>query len=222
MYTPKANQITDKAELVSFMKRFSFATIISTINQLPVATHLPFTIQYENDIITLNGHFAKANSQWQNIEEHPVLVIFSEPHAYISPKFYDKVESVPTWNYYAVHAYGNCTLLVDRTIILNGLEDMILAYEAEYKQQWDSLSDAFKDKMLNGIVPFTMTVTDLQASQKMSQNKTAAEQQRIISELIESDDSAARITGEYMESNLQQKTDPSFKNPPNSPCTRNS
>lgn len=204
MYTSKLNQVSDKKEIVSFMKRFSFATIISTINNIPQATHLPFTITHEDDVITLHGHFAKANRQWENIEGQTVMVIFSEPHAYISPKHYDKLESVPTWNYYAVHAYGQCTLTRNRSIIMRSLEDMILTYEADYKSQWDLLSDSFKDRMLNGITVFSIKVTELQANKKMSQNKTAEEQARIIHTLSQSDSSPDKITAEYMKLNFKQ------------------
>jgi transcriptional regulator len=205
MYISKLNQVSDRDQIVSFMKRFSFATIISTVDQVPQATHLPFTVVYEDGIITLHAHFAKANSQWTNIERQKALVIFAEPHAYISPKHYDKLESVPTWNYYAVHAYGDCTLVQDRTEMVRSLEDMITTYEADYRVRWDSLSDSFKDKMLNGIVAFTMTVTEIQASQKMSQNKTVDEQHRIISELRASKDSSDTALAEYMTLNLQNK-----------------
>ncbi len=205
MYISKLNLVSDKSQIVSFMKRFSFATIVSTVDQVPQATHLPFTVNYEDGIITLHAHFAKANPQWKNIEDQKVLVIFAEPHAYISPKHYDKFESVPTWNYYAVHAYGDCTLVQDRSDAIRSLEDMIMTYEADYKAQWDSLADSFKDKMLNGIVAFTMTVTDIQGSQKMSQNKTVDEQERIISTLEASDHSTDKAIAEYMALNLQNK-----------------
>jgi transcriptional regulator len=205
MYISKLNQVSDKNQIVSFMKRFSFATIVSTIDQVPQATHLPFTVMYEDGIITLHAHFAKANPQWKNIEDQKALVVFAEPHAYISPKHYDKFESVPTWNYYAVHAYGACTLVQDRSESIRSLEDMIMTYEADYKAQWDSLTDTFKDKMLNGIVAFTMTVIEIQASQKMSQIKTVDEQERIISTLKASDESTDKATAEYMTLNLQNK-----------------
>lgn len=205
MYISKLNRVTDKREIVSFMKRFSFATIVSTTDQVPQATHLPFTVVYEDDIITLHAHFSKANPQWKNLENQKALVIFAEPHAYISPKHYDKMESVPTWNYYAVHAYGNCALVHSRADAVRSLEEMILTYEADYKVQWDALADSFKDKMLNGIVPFTMTVTEIQASQKMSQNKTVDEQERIISTLKTSDASTEQAMAEYMTLNLQNK-----------------
>jgi len=205
MYISKLNQVSDKGQIVSFMKRFSFATIVSIIDEVPQATHLPFTVVFEEGIITLHAHFAKANPQWKNIENQKVLVIFAEPHAYISPKHYDKFESVPTWNYYAVHAYGECTLVQDRSDAIRSLEDMIMVYEADYKAQWDSLSDSFKDRMLNGIVAFTITVTDIQGSQKMSQNKSVDEQTRIISTLKTSKEGTDNIMAEYMALNLQNK-----------------
>ncbi|RYF26948.1 MAG: FMN-binding negative transcriptional regulator [Flavobacteriales bacterium] len=203
MYISKLNKVSDKSQILSFMKRFSFATIVSTTNQVPQATHLPFTVVHQNDVIILQAHFAKANQQWTNIEGQKVLVIFAEPHAYISHKHYDKLESVPTWNYYAVHAYGDCKLVKDRSEAVRSLEDMIMTYEADYKIQWDSLSDSFKDKMLNGIVPFSLTVTEIQASQKMSQNKTLDEQERIISTLKASNEGSDNAIAEYMATNLQ-------------------
>jgi transcriptional regulator len=207
MYISKINQVTDREQIMSFMKRFSFATIISTVDQVPQATHLPFTVVFEEGIITLHAHFAKANQQWKNIESQKVLVIFAEPHAYISPKHYDKVESVPTWNYYAVHAYGDCKLVEDSSQVVRSLEDMIMAFEPDYKLQWDSLADTFKDKMLNGIVAFTMSVTEIQCSQKMSQNKTVNEQERIISTLKASEQSTDRALAEYMTANLHREKD---------------
>ena len=206
MYVSKLNQITDKNQIVSFMKQYSFATIISTIEQVPQATHLPFTIKYEDDEITLHAHFAKANPQWKNIENQKVLVIFAEPHAYISPKHYNKFQSVPTWNYYAVHAYGECNLVHDRLEATRALEDMIMTYEVDYKVQWDALSESFKDKMLNGIVAFKIMVTEIQASQKMSQNKTVDEQERIIHTLKESSNSSEQAVAEYMSSNLKRQS----------------
>jgi transcriptional regulator len=91
MYIPEFNRLTDRNEIVDFMNQFSFATIISARNNLPVATPLPFLINIKDEQIILTSHFAKANDQWKDIENNQVLIIFSEPHAYISPVNYDKV-----------------------------------------------------------------------------------------------------------------------------------
>ena len=106
MYIPKINLAPDEAEVIQFMQRFSFATIITAKNNYPIATHLPFLVQKKEDKIILQSHFALANSQWKEIEKDEILVIFSEPHAYISASNYDTKENVPTWNYISVHAYG--------------------------------------------------------------------------------------------------------------------
>jgi len=45
MYIPKPFQITDHDESIAFMQRYSFATLINVINEIRVATHLPFVIK---------------------------------------------------------------------------------------------------------------------------------------------------------------------------------
>jgi len=113
MYIPKFNLTTDQHEMVAFMKKFSFATIITAKNGIPLATHLPFSITTREEQIILTSHFAKANNQWQDIENNSVLVIFSEPHAYISTNNYEIALNVPTWNYISIHAYGEGKLITD-------------------------------------------------------------------------------------------------------------
>ncbi|UOQ69739.1 FMN-binding negative transcriptional regulator [Hymenobacter volaticus] len=202
MYIPKNYQTTDRAEIVAFMQRHSFAAIITAKDQLPVATHLPFVVtRQDDDTIRLISHFARANPQWQQVAAFPVLVVFSEPHAYVSPSHYDSEQSVPTWNYFAVHAYGQGRLLTEPAQTLGVLEATIATYEASYQQQWEQLPAEFKTNMARGIVAFEITVTELQAQKKMSQNKSAAEQQRIIHTLTASKDGAARELAHYMQLN---------------------
>jgi transcriptional regulator len=198
MYIPKINLTTDRDEIVAFMQRFSFATIVSNNDNVPIATHLPFLVSVKEDAVVLSSHFAKANDQWRDTEKNKVLVIFSEPHAYISPKHCDKELNVPTWNYISVHAYGTAKLITGEEEVMNLLEATIDTYETAYRQQWEGLPNDFKTKMANGIVAFQITVTDLQAKKKLSQNKTEAEQQRIIETLSKSSDTNEQLIGEYM------------------------
>lgn len=174
MYIPKINLTTDRDEIVAFMKQFSFATIITAKDNFPVATHLPFLVSIKDDQIILTSHFAKANEHWIDIETDKVLVIFSEPHAYISPTNYDKELNVPTWNYISVHGYGQGKLILETEKTFAVLEATINNYESLYKQQWDNLPEDYKLKLVKGIVAFEIVVTDLQAKKKLSQNKTEA------------------------------------------------
>jgi len=199
MYIPNVNRATDREAVIAFMRRYSFATLVTARDGLPVATHLPFAISLQDEAIRLKSHVAKANDQWRDLEAGRVLVIFSEPHAYISTRHYDHQTNVPTWNYVSVHAYGKGRLLTQPEQALQVVDAMIGTYEADYRQQWEGLPEAYRHKMLNGIVAFEVRVTELQAKEKLSQNRSAAEQGRIIDALASSDDSGERSIAEYMQ-----------------------
>jgi transcriptional regulator len=183
MYIPSFNKFEDKSEVIHFMRRYSFGTIITAVNNFPVANHLPFLIEERDDQIIISSHFAKANPQSLDIIDNNILVIFTEPHAYISPKNYEKETNVPTWNYIAVHAYGKAMLLEGEQAHMELLERTINTFEESYFQQWQALSPEYKSKMIKGITGFEIIVTDLQAKSKLSQNRTAKEQDNIINTL---------------------------------------
>jgi len=186
MYIPVINEMNDRDEVLAFIKEHSFATIITNGGGVPIASHLPMVIEEEMDSLKIIGHFAKANSHWQLLNNQKSLIIFAEPHAYISPAHYESLVNVPTWNYIAVHVYGDCTLVTDDASSIAILEKTIGTYEAEYKKQWDALPADYKKANLNGIVCFEMKVTDIQAKKKLSQNKTSNERQSIIRQLEKS------------------------------------
>jgi transcriptional regulator len=198
MYIPSFNLLTDKQEAISFMQKYSFATIITAVNEVPEATHLPFLVKQENDKVYLLSHFAKANPQSAQIIDKISLVIFTEPHAYISPKNYEKEENVPTWNYIAIHAYGKAAIIEQESKKAELLKHTINFYDAGYLHQWDKLSDHYKSKMMKGIVAFEIEVTDLQGKQKLSQNRTEIERENIINSLSKSDDPNEKEIASYM------------------------
>jgi len=198
MYIPKFNAFPDKNEVISFIRKYSFGTIITSENNLPVATHLPFLVEEKDGQVIISSHFAKANPQELDVAGNSNLVIFTEPHAYISPKNYPKEEEVPTWNYIAVHAYGRARLLETEEEKFKLLEHTINNYEAEYFKQWEKLPYEFKSKMIKGIIGFEIEVTDLQAKSKLSQNRSEIEKENIIHSLNKSPFESEREIAQYM------------------------
>ena len=198
MYIPSFNKFEDLQQVIAFMQRYSFATIVTVKDGIPVATHLPFIIKQRDDKIIVSSHFAKANSQSSGINNTRALVIFAEPHAYISPKNYEKDTNVPTWNYLAVHAYGKCTLLDGEEQKSALLKEMVQYYEKDYLKQWDSLPEDYKHRMMNGIVAFEMLVDDLQAKKKLSQNRSEKERENIINQLSQAENSNEKDIADYM------------------------
>lgn len=203
MYVPKSFQFDNPAEKIAFMQRYPFATLVTVAHGLPLATHLPFVVEEKDGKVILSSHFAAGNSQTQYVETGSSLVIFSEPHAYISPRHYDKQESVPTWDYIAVHAYGKCRIEQDADAKLILLEKMIRFYEPNYLQQWTSLSHRFRMGMLSGLTAFTLEVTELQGQRKLSQNKTITERTRIIRQLEESPVGIEQDLAKYIQNTLK-------------------
>lgn len=73
-----------------------------------------------------------------------VLVIFTEPHAYISPSNYEKLQEVPTWNYLPVHAYGNARIISEEVKVFEILKKTINSYEEASLNQWNGVSYQYK------------------------------------------------------------------------------
>ena len=111
MYIPKHFEQNDRTSTIAFMQNFNFALLVSVKDTIPVATHLPFVIEERDHDIVLISHMSKANDQWRTAKDKEVLVVFSEPHAYISPSHYEKQQNVPTWNYAVAHLHGKMELV---------------------------------------------------------------------------------------------------------------
>ncbi len=205
MYTPKPYEVKDSKLLLSFIRANPFAILIGVKERTPIATHIPFVVIEDGDSLRLLAHVSRANEQWKWLEENN-LVIFAGPHAYVSPKHYEKEENVPTWNYAAVHAYGPAQILDSMEDRRKAVEELIRATEADYFSQWNALQSTYQNNMLKAIVAFEIKVNRLEGKFKLSQNKTRSEQTRISEEFMKNPDSQIRATGNMMKKVLNEET----------------
>src|SRR5262249_9518591 len=114
MYIPAVFAEPDLTRLHDFIEQHSFGLLVSQVDGLPFATHLPFLLERTaGPHGTLVGHMARANPQWREAGGQTALAIFSGPHVYISPTWYEAEQVVPTWNYTAVHVYGRVEVIDD-------------------------------------------------------------------------------------------------------------
>lgn len=192
------------------MRANPFTILVSNTAEAPFATHLPLVIRETGNEVILRGHVAKANPHWRHLEAEPrCLVIFHGPHSYISPTNYNTRENVPTWNYGAVHVYGNARTFHAPGDLLSILHELIPLFEPAYADQWASLSDPYRERMLSHIVGFEIVVTKIEAKFKLSQNRTKNEQQKIIDSLSLVSDTAITGTASLMrEQGLGLKKEP--------------
>jgi transcriptional regulator len=190
VYIPEFNRQEERATILAFMRANPFAILVSNVDGIPFASHLPLLIEDADDQIVIQGHMARANAHWKSMKEtEESLIIFHGPHAYVSPSLYESRESVPTWNYAAVHVYGEPTLFTDEESLRATLHRMIDTFESSYMAQWSELSEQYQSRMMKHIVGFNIKVKRLEGKFKLSQNRTKGEQARVIQSLNQSKDS---------------------------------
>ncbi|MGG5180815.1 FMN-binding negative transcriptional regulator [Bacillus sp. MM09(2025)] len=184
MHVPSFFQVKDLEKIKSFIQSHSFATVVTTMNEKPIATHIPVSFHQVDDSYVISGHMAIGNPQCKMFEENEkMLVIFQGPHAYISSSWYEK-ESVPTWNYQAVHVYGKAELF-EKSELVKELTTMLETYERHREQPvlWHTLSDELLEKQMKGIVGFKIIIDEVQAAFKISQNRNERDYAHIIEKL---------------------------------------
>lgn len=184
MYIPDLYKNENQEAITAFLKENSFGILINQTNGKLWATHIPLELRINAEGKTiLEGHISKENPQWKGFAENDqILAIFSGPHSYISPSWYDH-ENVPTWNYIAVHVYGKIKIIEGEEVI-ESLKRLVDKYEqnSENPVRIEDLSE--KTMMQSrGIVAFEIEIEEIQAQQKMSQNRDDKNYQNIISEL---------------------------------------
>jgi transcriptional regulator len=183
MYVPSSFIIREARPLIDFMRAHSFAALVSSSPAAPVASHLPLLVDEQDGQVVLRGHVARANSQWQ---AHPmrVLAIFSGPHAYISPTWYQADDVVPTWNYQAVHAVGTLQLCEAEEDVRRFFADLATTYEGEQARLWqERLSADTFTSFCQQIVCFRIQVESLQGAWKLSQNHPLERRRQVIVQL---------------------------------------
>ena len=205
MYIPKLFQEKNWPEIRQVIEDNSFATVVSCNSGLPTATHVPLRLVESADgTAKLQGHMSRANQHWRLFErEGRSLVIFSGPHSYVSPRWYDRV-NVPTWNYIAVHVYGTPRLVTAHQEMHELMKGLVDRHEghipADSRYTLEGLPADFLEAQMKGIVGFEISVDEVQASFKLSQNRDQKDYENVIAELHKSEDQKSRDVAQIMSS----------------------
>lgn len=222
MYLPGAFQVTDRETIFPFVEAHSFGLLCSMGENAPFASHLPFLLEREaGPHGTLVGHMARANPQWRQADGQPVLVVFSGPHAYISPQWYASEPAVPTWNYAAVHAYGVFEPLFEIDEILEVTAAAVQQYESGRPTPWtfDAESE-YAARMTQAVVAFRVEVTRWEGKWKLSQNHPIERRQRVIDGLRATGQAGNLEVAELMEQRLPPAESSAAFSSPLSPTPR--
>ncbi len=205
MYIPTAFAETDAKKLHDFIAANSFGLLVSTHRGEPFATHLPLLLERDaGPHGCLVGHMAKANPQWRDLDGQNVLAVFTGPHAYVSPSWYESENVVPTWNYVAVHACGLCRLVEDRDGLTRILKASVATYEGSRRNPWtfDAEADFFQ-KLVGAVVGFRIEIARLEGKWKLNQNHPVERREKVVRALEASDDPDDREVARLMAAMLE-------------------
>jgi len=181
MYTPKHFAMDELSDQHALIDACDFGVVVGHGADELFATHIPLMLKRdEGKFGTLYGHVAR-NNPHVSLFGAEALVVFSGPHAYVSPTWYsDRTTNVPTWNYSAVHCYGVPRLSGGEQI--DHLRQMVERYESTRANGWsvDELKPEMRESLPRGIVAFRMEIARMEGKAKLSQNKPRTERERVI------------------------------------------
>jgi len=185
MYNPVHFREVRPEELHAFIRAHPLGTLVTSGPEGPEASHLPVFL--DADAGRLRCHMARSNQQWRQLMSGGrVLVIFTGAGHYITPNWYPEKRKhgkvVPTWNYVAVHVSGSARVFDDSTSLLRHLNELTDFNEAGFAERW-SVADAppeFLEGMARAIVGVEITVDRIEGKWKVSQNRSAEDQQGVI------------------------------------------
>ena len=196
MYIPAAFAMTQSPVQHDFIEQISFATLVTNnADGKPFVTHLPLLLDRDRGAYgTLVGHCARANGHWklfdsdqQNVES---LAIFHGPHAYISSGWYDPPTAVPTWNYAIVHVTGTARIVEDAAVTAQILSRTVERFEDPSSPPLPELDSKTHANLVQAVVAFEIPIAKIEAKFKLGQNRSAADQRSMATELRQCGNSA--------------------------------
>lgn len=164
----------DDAANLAFAAARGFGIVTAGGPEGPLCAHVPFLLGAG----FADLHLARSNALGRAVMAAgrlPALIAVSGPDAYISPDWYGLEDQVPTWNYVAVHLRGVLEPLPEETL-RKMVDDLSARHEAGLlpKTPWTSakMSEGVMERMLRMILPFRLSLTAVDGTWKLNQNKT--------------------------------------------------
>ena len=202
LYVPRHFSQADSGAVRRVVDEFGFATLITSADGEPMLSHVPILVEHgTGGPVAAIGHVAAANPHAALLGSGPALLVFQGPSGYVSPNWYTApAQSVPTWNYIAVHLHGTIerldTLAQKREIV----DALSARHEATLPQPWtsDKMAPQLLEKMLGAIVGFRLRVTRVDAKFKLSQNRSAADRDGVLRGLASRETAADNALADWM------------------------
>ena len=150
-------------------------------------SHLPFLLDSQVDGLgLLTTHLAKKNAQYVDLQSGAeVIAIFQGPHAFVTPSWYVKQSTFPTWNYAAIHARGTPHLIEEHKALHAVLRRTVAHYDTPLNGNWnfDAMPFDFVAPRLDMIAAVEIPVRVLEGKYKFNQDRSEDDRRGVIAAL---------------------------------------
>lgn len=180
-------KVEDGEALTKWLAEHPFVTLAAAPEGRPLVAHVPLVLRREAERLTVDFHLSRGNALAPHIQRgFEAVMVGLGPDAYVSPDWYSDHLQVPTWNYVAVELEGSVAPL-DQAQTVALLDDLAAQEEARLapKPLWTraKMEEGRFEAMLKGIVGGRLTVSRLEGTWKLSQNKSDADRAGVIAGL---------------------------------------
>jgi len=180
MHPNPAFRTDDRTLFSALIAEAGFGMVFLATPDGPRVAHVPLLL---TEAGTLRFHLALGNALTRHLDGARALAVVNGPDAYISARWYSDPDQVPTWNYLALEMEGPVRRM-DREGLHVMLEDVSAHHEARVSEgtPWtmDKMARIKRDRMMDMIVGFELTIEAWRPTVKLSQNKPAEERARVI------------------------------------------
>ncbi len=168
----------DRALMESLIDEIGFGMVFAATPDGPRVAHTPLLSTGDGAV---QFHLARGNALARHLAGGDALIVVNGPDAYVSPRWYANRDTVPTWDYIALELEGRVRRMADE-----GLEAFLHAAIAKHEARlagkpWraEESSEKVWAGLFRGIIGFELEVLAWRPTLKLSQNKSAAERDRI-------------------------------------------
>ena len=178
MHPDPAFRSDDRETVERFIGQIGIGTVFLSGPGGPAAVRTPVLVPQSGRV---QFHISRHNALFGHVENTTGLITVDGPEGYISPRWYDNRDTVPTWNYVSVEILGTARRLSDAELegFLHGLIEL---HETAYPgEPWraEETSDPVWERLLKGIAGYEIEVSEYRSTVKLSQNKSVRERETI-------------------------------------------
>ncbi len=179
----------DRALLEALIDEIGFGMVFLTTPDGPRVAHTPLLSTGDGAI---QFHLARGNALTRHLDGSTALLTVNGPDGYISPRWYDDRDTVPSWDYAALEMEGRVRRMADE-----GLEAFLHTLIEKHEgrvggEPWLASEKSAEgwEKLFGMIEGFEMEVSEWRPTLKLSQKRAPHERERIAAGL-EANGSAA-------------------------------